>query len=99
MHVIRHQAVCPYFDTGFSFHCAEQFQVCKIIGRFKEGSLATISPLRDMVGISRNDKARHPWHDYNRCLLILTTGSICHANRRSAAINSIEAVELWSLSP
>ena len=63
--VIRHEAISPDFEAVLPGIQGEPLQILGVIIRIAENSLAVITTLRDVVGVTDRYGTGHSWHMIN----------------------------------
>lgn len=56
--MIGHEAVAPYFCPGTQGGFAEQINVQRVVALLKEDASSPITPLLNMVGVTRGNNSR-----------------------------------------
>jgi hypothetical protein len=62
MHMIRHQAICTYFDAKLEAMFTQELPVNRIVTRLEENLLLVVTPLRDVVRLTGYDYSGNSWH-------------------------------------
>jgi hypothetical protein len=60
--MIWHEAISPDFEAILPGILGEPLQIVDVIVRIAENTLAVITTLRDVVGVTDRNGTRHSWH-------------------------------------